>query len=598
MKFIELIFEGREDDFKATYANKFSPEKLDAIINMVNEVPGGSKFLTFLGRTLPNTVSQGIIDDTVKPVLKKFVAIGPNLEIKDINQYKTFSELNTAIQKYENRIRREVQTIEGADLVYEDDRFTVVAPLTTKASCYYGAGTKWCVASSADNTHFNNYMTDGKLFYFIDKTKPTSDRFYKVALLKKFEGDESYFDAPDEKFTNGWIIGTEELEKMKQAINNYINSKYADKVELYKDKERVRKEKNRIEQQRRQTQINSYMELAQERRQNNVWEPEALFDGDEGSCAWALFTYLVNSGEIEPRTPESQARLEEVETQLETLQQTYDNIENANEMTDLVGNISDLEEEKEELEQQKDVYDMIPINGKNYELYRFTTLNFDREWHVGDSANTEQSALDSVQGLLDDIGYDAFNPTFIENHIDEKQWKGWLKEFFEEDVYNSPESYLDDSDKKLSRSQEARIFELKQEISDLSLESGDLDGEDEDYYSEYERIEKEIQEINDEIEEIESDPDGEYDTDKLDDVVDSRVREYRYDMKDFLDNYYGIPMGEFIKNNDLIDTKSLIQDVVDSDGYGQTLNTWDGSVEEVQYNGDTYYLFDNGDMSI
>jgi hypothetical protein len=39
MKFIELIFEGREDDFKTTYGNKFSPEKLDAIINMVNEIP-------------------------------------------------------------------------------------------------------------------------------------------------------------------------------------------------------------------------------------------------------------------------------------------------------------------------------------------------------------------------------------------------------------------------------------------------------------------------------------------------------------------------------------------------------------------------------
>ena len=119
MKFIELIFEGREDDFKATYANKFSPEKLESIINMVNEVPGGTKFLTFLGRVLPNTVTQGIVDDTVKPILKKFVAIGPNLQIKDINQYKTFAELNDAINQYESRIRREVQTIEGADLVYE-----------------------------------------------------------------------------------------------------------------------------------------------------------------------------------------------------------------------------------------------------------------------------------------------------------------------------------------------------------------------------------------------------------------------------------------------------------------------------------------------
>jgi uncharacterized protein (UPF0335 family) len=598
MKFIELIFEGREDDFKATYANKFSPEKLGAIINMVNEVPGGSKFLTFLGRVLPNTVSQGIIDDTVKPVLKKFVAIGPNLEIKDINQYKTFSELSTAIQKYENRIRREVQTIEGADLVYEDDKFTVVAPLTTKASCYYGAGTKWCTASSADNTHFNNYMTDGKLFYFIDKTKPTSDRFYKVALLKKFEGDESYFDAPDQKFTMGWILDTEELEKIKLVINNYINSKYADKVELYKDKERLRAEKNRIERERRNNILNSYRESVQERRENNEWDPEVLDNGDEGSCAWALFTYLVNNGDIVARTPESQARLEEVETQLETLQQTYDNIENANEMTDLVSNIEALEEEKQELEQQKDVYDMIPLNGKNYELYRFTTTDFESEWHVGDSASTEQSALESVQSLLDDVGYDGFNPNFVESHIDEEQWRGWLNDFFESDVYENPESYLEESDRELSRGQVARIAELNDIIKGLEFEKDSLDDEDEEYESEYERLNDEITILQEEIQEIEDDPDGEYDSDKLDRVVNNIVNEYRNDMESFLSNYYGVTVGEFIKDKDMIDEKSLIQDVVDSDGYGVTLNSWDGSSEEVSYNGDTYYLFDNGELSI
>ena len=56
MKFINLLLEGREDDFKNTYGKKFSPEKLDAIINMVNEIPNGSKFLTFLGKTLPQTI--------------------------------------------------------------------------------------------------------------------------------------------------------------------------------------------------------------------------------------------------------------------------------------------------------------------------------------------------------------------------------------------------------------------------------------------------------------------------------------------------------------------------------------------------------------
>ena len=598
MKFIELIFEGREDDFKATYANKFSPEKLESIINMVNEVPGGTKFLTFLGRVLPNTVTQGIVDDTVKPILKKFVAIGPNLQIKDINQYKTFAELNDAINQYESRIRREVQTIEGADLVYEDERFTVVAPLTTKASCYYGAGTKWCTASSADNTHFNNYMNEGKLFYFIDKTKPTSDRFYKVALLKKFEGDESYFDAPDIKFTSGWIIGTDKLEKIKKVINDYLNSKYADKIELYKDKERVRAERARIENERRRAITNSYLEATQERRQNNEWDPEVLDNGDEGSCAWALFNYLVQNGDIQAKTPENTRRIEEINSELRTLRQTYDNIENANEITDLVSDIESLEDELEELNNLKDVYDMIPLNGKNYELYRFTTTEFGTEWQVGDSASTEQSALESVQNLLDDVGYDGFNPNFVENHIDEEQWKGWLKDFFESDVYENPESYLDESDRELSRGQVARIAELQEIIKGLEFEKDSLDDEDEEYGSEYERLNDEITILQEEIQEIEDDPDGEYDSDKLDDVVNSRVREYRDDMESFLSDYYGVSMGEFIRSNDMVDEKSLIQDVVDTDGYGVTLNTWDGSEESVSYNGDTYYLFDNGELNI
>jgi hypothetical protein len=598
MKFIELIFEGREDDFKTTYANKFSPEKLEAIINMVNEVPGSTKFLTFLGRVLPNTVTQGIVDDTVKPILKKFVAIGPNLQIKDINQYKTFAELNDAINQYENRIRREVQTIEGADLVYEDEKFTVVAPLTTKASCYYGAGTKWCTASSADNTHFNNYMNEGKLFYFIDKTKPTSDRFYKVALLKKFEGDESYFDAPDQKFTSGWIIGTDELEKIKKVINDYLNSKYADKIELYKDKERVRAERARIENERRRAITNSYLEATQERRQNNEWDPEVLDNGDEGSCAWALFNYLVQNGDIQAKTPENITRIEEINSELRTLRQTYDNIENANEITDLVSDIESLEDELEELNNLKDVYDMIPLNGKNYELYRFTTTDFESEWHVGDSASTEQSALESVQSLLDDVGYDGFNPNFVESHIDEEQWRGWLNDFFESDVYENPESYLEESDRELSRGQVARIAELNDIIKGLEFEKDSLDDEDEEYESEYERLNDEITILQEEIQEIEDDPDGEYDSDKLDRVVNNIVNEYRNDMESFLSNYYGVTVSEFIKDKDMIDEKSLIQDVVDSDGYGLTLNSWDGSEESVSYNGDTYYLFDNGELSI
>jgi hypothetical protein len=595
MKFIELIFEGREDDFKTTYGNKFSPEKLEAIINMVNEIPNGSKFLTFLGKVLPNTgFSQGILDDTVKPVLKKFVAIGPNLEIKDINQYKTFAELKNAINQYENRIRREVQTIEGADIVYENDQFTVVAPLTTEASCYYGAGTKWCTASSADNTHFNNYMKDGKLFYILDKTKATSDRFYKVALLKKFDGDESYFDAPDNKFTNGWIMGTNELARIKQYIDLYIRERYAKELEIWGDKEKAAIERKRLQRVEEQRIENQLINEANERRDNDEWSLDNLSEGDTGSCAHALFNFLISEGTFEEKTPENIERLQQAEAQLEVLQNRLDNEENANEDTDLVSDIEALEDEITELKNLKDVYNILPVG--DYVLKEFTTTDFQGRWKVGDSDDTKREAIRYVKDLIGDMGYEGFNESFVMEHFDEDNYKFYLRDFFETDVYDSPESYLDDSDRELSRGQVARITELKEIIQGLEFERDSLDGEDEEYESEYERLNDEITILQEEIQEIEDDPDGDYDSGKLDDVVESRVSDYKYDAKDFHSTFFGDDFKQWIIDNDFIDEDEFAQAVVDSDGYGQTLNNYDGSEDSISFEGETYYIFYDGDF--
>ena len=594
MKFIELIFEGREDDFKTTYGNKFSPEKLDAIINMVNEIPNGSKFLTFLGKTLPPTIADGLLDEKIKDTLKKFVSIGPNLQIKDINQYKTFAELYSAIEEYETRIRRTVKSIEGADIVYENDQFTVVAPLTTAASCYYGAGTKWCTASSADNTHFNNYMKDGKLFYILDKTKATSDRFYKVALLKKFDGDESYFDAPDNKFTNGWIMGTNELARIKQYIDLYIRERYAKELEIWGDKEKAAIERRRLQRVEEQRIENQLINEANERRANDEWSLDNLSEGDMGSCAHALFNFLISEGTFEEKTPENIERLQQAEAQLEVLQNRLDNEENANEDTDLVSDIEALEDEITELKRLKDVYDILPVG--DYVLKEFTTTDFQGRWKVGDSDDTEREAIRYVKDLIGDMGYEGFNESFVTEHFDEDSYKFYLKEFFEEDVYNSPESYLDDSDRELSRGQVARITELKEIIQGLEFERDSLDGEDEEYESEYERLNDEITILQEEIQEIEDDPDGDYDSDKLDDVVESRVSDYKYDAKDFHSTFFGDDFKQWVVDNGFINEDDFAQAVVDSDGYGATLNNYDGSEDSISFEGETYYIFYDGDF--
>ena len=594
MKFIELIFEGREDDFKTTYGKKFSPEKLEAIINMVNEVPNGSKFLTFLGKTLPPTIADGLLDEKIKDTLKKFVSIGPNLQIKDINQYKTFAELYSAIEQYETRIRRTVKSIEGADIVYENDQFTVVAPLTTAASCYYGAGTKWCTASSADNTHFNNYMKDGKLFYILDKTKATSDRFYKVALLKKFDGDESYFDAPDDKFTSGWIMGTNELARIKQYIDLYIREKYSKELEIWGDKEKAAIERRRLERVAQQRIENELINEANERRANDEWSLDNLSNGDTGSCAHALFNFLISEGTFEAKTPENIERLQQAEAQLEVLQNRLDNEENANEDTDLVSDIETLEDEITELKNLKDVYDILPVG--DYILKEFTTTDFQGRWKVGDSDDTERAAVAYVKDIIGDMGYEGFNESFVMDHFDENSYKVYIRDFFESDVYDSPESYLDDSDRELSRGQVARIAELKEIIQGLESERDSLDDEDEEYSDEFERLNDEITEREDEIQEIEDDPDGDYDSDKLDSIVDDKISDYKYNAKDFHSTFFGDDFKQWIIDNDFIDENEFAQAVVDSDGYGTTLNNYDGSEESISFEGETYYIFYDGDF--
>lgn len=596
MKMLEIILEGRVENFQARYANKFSPQTIENIVNVAKEVPGGTKFLEFMGRVLPNNIAQGLLDEKVKSTLKKFVSVGPNLEKKDINQYDSFAELFGAIEAYENRIRRDVKTIEGADLVYEDERFTVVAPLTVQASCYYGAGTKWCTASSANNSHFGNYMTDGKLFYILDKTKPSSDRFYKVALLKKFEGGETFYDAPDQSFTVGWIFDTPVLQKIRNSIDVYMKDKYKKELEIFADKERARLERERIAREQKLRQQQAMIEVANERRENDDWNPENIMMGDEGSLAQALFKSLVDNNEFEEKTPESQTRIEEVKSQLQTLQQTYDDIENADEMTDLVSEIEDLEEELEELNKLKDVYDIIPLDYSNYDLKAFTTTDFNKKWLVGDSVQTEETALDTVRSLVDDIGLEGFTPSFVESHIDYDEYEKFLDDFFGEDIRNNPEIYLDDDDKTLSRKQEAEIQELKERISQLTDEMENLDDEDEDYDDERSNLESEIEDLNNEIEEIEQNPDGEYDDDKIEDAISSRVSEYSHNIQYFVSDFFGTNnVTQFMTRNGLVDLESFIQDVVDTDGYGITINSYDGSVDEVRYNGDTYYIFYDGD---
>ena len=209
----------------------------------MNEIVPGSasinpnhKYLEWItGRLETGERVVGGIEHNLKEILlavSKFDNQSHRLEIKDLNQYNSIDHLFDALQKIGETARRTVDITEDVEKIYEDNRFVVVSPKTHSASCYYGAGTKWCTASKDNKTHFSSYKGNGELYYIIDKTLPTSNRNYKVALNKKIAGHtEDFWDVKDNPITDkNTILPIMQNSKMIQEIRNHFAVKFEERI--------------------------------------------------------------------------------------------------------------------------------------------------------------------------------------------------------------------------------------------------------------------------------------------------------------------------------------------------------------------------------
>ena len=580
MDFVKLIQEGRVDDFKSKYGKKFG-EKTNEIISNVPH-----KFLDWVGKNLDNINIEENLQKTIQG-LKKFEKISSNLPITDLYQYKSLGQLLSALSEYEQRLRRKVKPVNGGNVVYDDGRYFIVNPLTLDSSCYYGRGTKWCTAA-ASNSQFSRYNDDGKLFYILDRTLPTSDIHYKVALLKKFDGDKTFYDAQDSVIKGGWLLNSNKLKEILDTIDTYMGKEYAEQIKIYADKEAAKKEKERLERLRIQRELQNKRNEAEERRLDGEWElgPDCP---TEGLKAHALLDWLVDNGDVELMTNEDRVEINRLESEIERLQTEYDNDEDVR--TDLLDEISDLEDELTELKNKIDVYYIIP-NGEFYDTSQFEIIGADlddREYAVGTEREMETSAYDSIDNLIDDIGYEGFSKGFAEDYIDTEEVVEYARQFYEDDVRESPESYLNEEDRMLSDEQSDEITTLKTRITELEsrverLES-QLDGgeDDDDIQYDIDELNEKIEEYNERITEIEESPEGDFPEELIDDVVEDRLSDVRRNPEDFIKEW-GLDMDNFINKRD------FIQGVIDADGYGHTLNSYDGNAEEIKVQDKWFYV--------
>ena len=324
-----IITEGRVEDAFKKYFPGTSPDSQLYKVYHDEIVPGSAginanhKYLDWVTKNWsPTGTDEGVITHNLKEILvavSKFDNQAKRLDIKDLNQYRDIDQLFDALKKVGETARRTVEITDDVDKIYEDNRFVVVVPKTHSASCYYGAGTKWCVASKDTKTHFSSYKSNGELYYIIDKTLPTSSKYYKVALNKKIEGlREDFWDVKDKLISDKTdILHILQNKKMLEKIRDNFITRFEERIE--QEKELLAKRLSAQEERRERERIRRQQLIAdaEHRRATDAWNPE---DTDtEGTLANALKEWLLDSGEWDGATKaDIRGEIEELRSQMES----------------------------------------------------------------------------------------------------------------------------------------------------------------------------------------------------------------------------------------------------------------------------------------
>lgn len=107
---------------------------------------------------------------------------------RDINKFKSIDDLYQVIKDFKEKDlpkskTQELKQIKEKEIkkVYDSGDWSIYVPLTERASCLIGKGTKWCTSAEEDN-YFDNYNEKGKLYVIINKDE---NEKYQLHLEEK-----------------------------------------------------------------------------------------------------------------------------------------------------------------------------------------------------------------------------------------------------------------------------------------------------------------------------------------------------------------------------------------------------------------------------
>lgn len=164
----------------------------------------------------------------LKSDLTLFDKVRSKLKNKDLNQYKTLGDLYDALSPFENTPEEDllsnkakIAAVKSDVKVFIDEPdFKVVIPETHEASCFYGAGTKWCTTGHDSKETFDDYSAKGPLFILLTKLNGKNRKF------QLHYEDEQFMNEKDQPVNQTEIEALSKLPGYTKFLNKLIKKHY------------------------------------------------------------------------------------------------------------------------------------------------------------------------------------------------------------------------------------------------------------------------------------------------------------------------------------------------------------------------------------
>ena len=236
------------------------------------------------------------------------------------------------------------------------------------------------------------------------------------------------------------------------------------------------------------------------------------------------------------------------------------------------------------VEEGEDKYFLFKENYNHYgdsSVYLWLgSKNFESEYVVYEGDKIYDAAKENLESRIEESGFDTFREWVWENHIDERYVRDYLYEDYSEYVRQSPEDWNITKEFTKQQKQYLEIHQVNIDRLNQKLEEGGLTDE------EVEEIESDIYDYEQLIEDIKENPEGDYDEQEIEDTIEGMV-------DDNVDNIFSLLRDRGYDGYallDFVDVDAAIDYVIRTDGYGNTLNSYDGTEDSYTINGEEYYV--------